>query len=163
MDGSNDVLIGKQSSNKPANQPGEAKKHHRSPPCVADVFHKLSSQLGHSCPNRRPWEKMRWRRREDSGRGRRGGQRGGWQASQRSDGLRRRGVWELSGKACAKCSGTKYHLTARPPEGEQRACMCKCLCACVCVYCIALCLQVCVFLKLESYRDSWEGRVSFLI
>lgn len=48
-----------------------------------------------------------------------GGQWGGWRAWQRSDRLRQPGVWELSGKACAKCSETGYHLTARPPEGEQ--------------------------------------------
>ncbi|CAB1446227.1 unnamed protein product [Pleuronectes platessa] len=46
--------------------PAEAKKDQRGPPCVADVFHKPSSQLGHSCPNRRPWEKMR-KRRESRG------------------------------------------------------------------------------------------------
>lgn len=50
-----------------------------------------------------------------------GGQWGGWRAWQRSDRLRRPGVWELSGKACAKCSETRYHLTARPPEGERSA------------------------------------------
>lgn len=49
-----------------------------------------------------------------------GGQWGGWRAWQRSDRLRQPGVWELSGKACAKCSETGYHLTARLPEGEQR-------------------------------------------
>lgn len=35
-----------------------------SPPCVADVFHKPSSQLGHSCPNHRPREKMMRSRRK---------------------------------------------------------------------------------------------------
>lgn len=66
VDSSNDVLIGKQAASHSASQPAEAKKDHHRPPCVADVFHKPSSQLGHSCPNRKPWEKMR--RREDWGR-----------------------------------------------------------------------------------------------
>ncbi|KAE8294092.1 hypothetical protein D5F01_LYC07039 [Larimichthys crocea] len=64
--------IGKQATSHPASQSpsqlAEAKKDQCSPPCVADVFHKLSSQLGRSCPNRRPWEKMRRRRRESWGR-----------------------------------------------------------------------------------------------
>lgn len=50
----------------------EAKKDQRSP-CVADVFHKASSLLGHSCPNRRPWEKMRGRREGRERRRRLGG------------------------------------------------------------------------------------------
>lgn len=45
-----------ETGSQPASQPAEAKKDQRGP-CVADVFHKPSSQLGHSCPNRRPWEK----------------------------------------------------------------------------------------------------------
>lgn len=51
-------------------------------------------------------------------------------------------MWELSGKACAKCSETRYHLAARPPEGEEccvaacgrvRVCTCA-VCVCVFVY-----------------------------
>lgn len=63
------------------------------------------------------------------------GAAGGWWARQRSDRLRRLGVWELSGKACAKCSKTRYHLTARPLEGEEGyvpACVCVCARACIC-------------------------------
>lgn len=80
-----------------------------------------------------------------------GGQRGGWRAWQRSDRLRRPGVWELFGKACAKCSETRYHLTARPPEGEEGcvpACgsVCVCVCKCVCVFygfCMPLWMLMC--------------------
>lgn len=69
-----------------------------------------------------------------------GGQWGGWRAWQRSDRLRQPRVWELSGKACAKCSETKYHLTARPPEGvECSVPACVCVCARVCVCGGALC------------------------
>ncbi|TNN84095.1 hypothetical protein EYF80_005701 [Liparis tanakae] len=63
-----------ETGNQSPSQPAEAKKDQCSPPCVADVFHKPSSQLGRSCPNRRPWEKM-MRRRE--GRGRRKEAQGG--------------------------------------------------------------------------------------
>lgn len=71
-----------------------------------------------------------------------GGQRGGWRAWQRSDRLRRLGVWELSGKACAKCSETRYHLTARPPEGAE-GCVpaCGSVSACVCVF-YAFCMPL---------------------
>lgn len=64
-----DRETGTQSPSQSASQPAEAKKDQRSPPCVADVFHKPSSQLGRSCPNRRPWEKMRregWGRRKEA-------------------------------------------------------------------------------------------------
>lgn len=68
------------------------------------------------------------------------------------------GVWELSGKACAKCFGMKYHLTTRPPKAMGCS-MPMCVHACgrarvgVCVYvCVWLCLlhtsvheSVCVF------------------
>lgn len=57
------------------------REDHSSPPRVADVFHKLSSQLGHSCLNHRPWEKMRKRRvsrgRRKEERRERGGTDGG--------------------------------------------------------------------------------------
>lgn len=65
MYGSSNAFVGlgnRQPVTQPASQPAEAKKDQCSPPCVADVFHKRSSQLGRSCPNRRPWEKMRRRR-----------------------------------------------------------------------------------------------------
>lgn len=59
-----------QSPRQPASKPAEAKQDQCRPPCVADVFHKPSSQLGRSCPNRRPWEKMRrregWGRRKEA-------------------------------------------------------------------------------------------------
>lgn len=124
VDGSNNVFV-ELGSRRPVNQP-ETKKDQCSPPCVADVFHKPYSQLGRSCPNHRQWEKE-----EEGGLGKEeggsGGQWGGWRIWQRSDRLRRPGVWELSGKACAKCSETKYHLTSRLPWGfgVQCACMCK--------------------------------------
>lgn len=99
MQDSNDVLIGNQAASPTAVKPVEAKKHHHSPPCAADVFHKLSSQLGHSCPNHRPWEKMRKRRRERAGKEEEssGGQKGGWLAWQRSDRLRQ--------PECGNCPG----------------------------------------------------------
>lgn len=57
-----------ETGNHSPRQPAKAKKDQCGPPCVADVFHKPSSQLGRSCPNRRPWEKTgRRRRREDWG------------------------------------------------------------------------------------------------
>lgn len=83
-----------------------------------------------------------------------GGQWGGWRAWQRSDRLRRPGVWELSGKACAKCSETRYHLTARPPEGKccVPACVsvCVCVCACLCRLHASVCVSVgvCPFWRL---------------
>lgn len=71
-----------------------------------------------------------------------GGQWGGWRAWQRSDRLRQPGVWELSGKACAKCSETEYHLTARPPEGEKSCVPARVMCACPCVYARTACRYV---------------------
>lgn len=44
-------------------------------------------------------------------------------------------MWELSGKACAKCSETGYHLTARPPEGEG---------------CVSACVNVCVHASVDG-------------
>jgi len=144
-----DWKTGSQSSSQPAG----AKKDHHSPPCVADVFHKPSSQFSCSCPNHRPWEKMRRRRRENWGRRLRGAV-GGWRAWQRSDGLRQPGVWELSGKACAKCSETKYHLTARPPEGVERS-VPACVIVCVCLLHISVHMSVCS-LTIEKLHHSWE-------
>lgn len=81
---------------------------HAGTPCVADVLHRGSSQLGCSCPNHRP--------RDRTGRGR-GGGRGaqggvpGAPSGTRSDSLRWRAVWELCGKACAKYFEARYHFS----------------------------------------------------
>lgn len=76
-------------------------------------------------------------------------------------------MWELSGKACAKCSETRYHLTARPPEGEQG--------------CVPACVRVSVRVRVHGFHafrtpprmlscahlggfcGSWARRVRILI
>lgn len=87
---------------------------------------------------------VRWGVRVGRRRLRGGRQLRGWWAWQRSDRLRQSVVWELSGKACAKCSETRYHLTASLPEGEgcvpacvrASACVHECVCLWVCIACL---------------------------
>lgn len=52
------------------------------------------------------------------------------------------GVWELSGKACAKCFGMKYHLTTRLPKAVE--CMCVSVCGCLPVS-VGVCVCVLMF------------------
>lgn len=59
-------------------------------------------------------------------------------------------MWELSGKACAKCSETRYHLAARPPEGEE-CCVAACGRVRVCTCAVCVC-------TLEKLPWLWWGR-----